>query len=195
MFLNIIFPQDLIPYFTKNISYSTNVESVQSGIEYRRLITPESRIVYKLHTAIKQRETVKILTDFFHITSGKTHSFKLYDLTDCSIEQCPALPINSNTVQIQKIITEGNKIYRQNITKPKENSIHVYNNKNEITKDSTVDYEKGQITFNQDISVQNVSISCSYFQHVRFNTDSISLKMKNDNAIEVNDIEIITVIN
>lgn len=173
----------------------TSIGVTQSGIEYRKLIAPKSRTVYKLYTAIKQPEAIKVLTDFFHITKGKTHSFKLYDVTDYSIEQSPALLLDNRTARIQKVITAGETVYYQRITKPKKNSVRVYRGGIEITTGFKVDYATGQITFDEDIAEHGILISCNYFQHVRFNTGNISLKMKNNGATEIDNVEIITVIN
>ena len=64
MFINTTFPESLMLYFAKEISYVTNVNIAQSGFEYRKTLTPNSTNLYKLYTVIKKNEDIKLLEEF-----------------------------------------------------------------------------------------------------------------------------------
>ena len=195
MFIDTTFPQGLMPYFTKEISYISNINVAQSGLEYRKLVTPQNNTVYKLYTSIKKSEDIQTLQNFFHITQGKTLSFKLYDETDCYIEKNPALILDKNTVQIQKIININGTTWSEIITKPKNGTVIVYNGQTPVNTGFTINFLTGKIVFNSDISNAQIYISANYFKQVRFNNDSIAIKSKGGNAFEIENIIMKTVIN
>jgi uncharacterized protein (TIGR02217 family) len=195
MFINTTFPESLMLYFAKEISYVTNVNIAQSGLEYRKALTQNSTTLYKLYTAIKKNEDIKLLEAFFHTVQARHHSFKLYDETDCQIEKMPILILTNNTAQIQKITHIENRILQENITKLVSGTVRVYANNQELQSGFQINNETGIVTFSENITNSNITISAKYFKHVRFNSDHITMKSKGGNSFEVENIAIKTVIN
>jgi uncharacterized protein (TIGR02217 family) len=193
-FLNIQFPQELVSYFNKSIQYLTSVGKMQSGKEFRKSILKNRVVVYNLFKSIKQSEKISLLEDFFHTVNGRMYSFKMLDSTDFKIENTQAKKLDSHTVQIQKInqFQELNKTTA--ITKPKESTVQVFKDNAIILNGYTVNYQNGIISFTDDILQSNITITCEYFQHVRFNADSITFSMKGGSSFEVDNIEIIQVL-
>jgi uncharacterized protein (TIGR02217 family) len=193
-FLNIQFPQELVLYFNKSIQYLTSVGKMQSGKEFRKSILQNRVVVYNLFKSIKQAEKISLLEDFFHTVNGRMYSFKMFDSTDFKIENAQVKKMDSYTVQIQKTNQFQDLSKTTAITKPKEDTVNVFKDNALILSGYTVNYQNGIISFTDDISQSNIKVTCEYFQHVRFNADSITFSMKGSSSFEVENIEIIQVL-
>ncbi len=196
-FLDIQFPEELVSFFDKKVQYVTSVSRMQSGTEFRKSITNSLKI-YSLFKAIKRSEQISLFEDFFHIVQGKMYSFKMYDPSDCSIKNTEAIRINSKTFQIQKIISFNNIFKSWKITKPKNGTVQVFKDDALLISGYQVNFQTGEIYFTDEISSENpsqkITVSCEFFQHLRFNTDSIVFSMKGMSAFEVQDIEMVEVL-
>lgn len=195
MFINEIFPQSLMLYFAKEVIYLANVNVASSGFEYRKLLKPQNSIYYKLYSVIKKTEDIKLLEEFFHKMQGKRLSFKLYDEMDNNIEKSPVLKLTPNSVQIQKVVNIGNNLVYEKITKPKIETVRIFKNNAEIFTDFHIDEITGIIAFEDDILGDEIVISCNYFQHVRFDVDSMLMKSKGFGSFEIENVVLKSVIN
>lgn len=193
-FLNIQFPQELLPHFNKTVQYATSIGKMKNGKEFRRSIKDTVMISYELFRSIKHAEKVSILEDFFHVVHGQMHSFKIFDATDCKTENSPCRHLGVNTVQIQKVIQFYGSVNTKDITKPKEETVQVFKDDIPVASGYDVNYQTGIITFDDDISQSIIAVTCEYFHHVRFNSDSISLSMKGNSSFEVDGVSIVEVL-
>jgi len=192
-FLDIQFPQELVSFFNKKVQYVTSVSRMQSGAECRKNITTSMK-VYSLFSAIKRADQIALLEDFFHITQGRMYSFKMHDATDYKIENMTAKKIDSKTVQIQKVVQFDNISKEQNITKPKPDTVRVFKNGALLVSGYQVNFQTGEISFLEDISTAIITVSCEFFQHLRFNVEAIIFSMRGSGSFEVNNVEMIEVL-
>ncbi len=192
-FLDIQFPQELVSFFNKKVQYVTSVSRMQSGAEFRKNITTSMK-VYSLFSAIKRSDQIALLEDFFHITQGRMYSFKMHDATDYKIENMTAKKIDSKTVQIQKVVQFDNISKEQNITKPKPDTVRVFKNGALLVSGYQVNFQTGEISFLEDISTATITVSCEFFQHLRFNVEAIVFSMRGSGSFEVNNVEMIEVL-
>ena len=192
-FLDIQFPQELVSFFNKKVQYVTSVSRMQSGAEFRKNITTSMK-VYSLFSAIKRADQIALLEDFFHITQGRMYSFKMHDATDYKIENMPAKKIDSKTVQIQKVVQFDSISKEQNITKPKPDTIRVFQNGALLVSGYQVNFQTGEISFLEDISTSIITVSCEFFQHLRFNIEAVVFSMRGSGSFEVNNVEMIEVL-
>lgn len=192
-FLDIQLPEQLVSFFDKKVQYVTGISKMNSGAEFRKDIT-ECIKIYSLFKAIKRSDQIALFEDFFHIVKGRMYSFKMIDKTDYKIEQNEAFKINKNTVQIQKVVQFGEMVRVNKITKPKDDTVKVFKNGALLVNGYEVNFHTGQISFTQDISNDTIAISCEFFQHLRFNSDTIVFSMKDSSSFEVQNVEMIEVI-
>ena len=192
-FLDIQFPQELVSFFNKKVQYVTSVSRMQSGMEFRKNITTSMK-VYSLFSAIKRADQIALLEDFFHITQGRMYSFKMHDATDYKIEDMQTKLIDSKKVQIQKVVQFDSVSKAQNITKPKPDTIRVFKNGALLISGYQVNFQTGEISFLEDISTSIITVSCEFFQHLRFNVEAIVFSMRGNASFEVNNIEMIEVL-
>lgn len=192
-FLDIQFPQELVSFFNKKVQYVTSVSRMQSGVEFRKNITTSMK-VYSLFSAIKRADQIALLEDFFHITQGRMYSFKMHDATDYKIEDMQTKLIDSKKVQIQKVVQFDSVSKAQNITKPKPDTIRVFKNGALLISGYQVNFQTGEISFLEDISTSIITVSCEFFQHLRFNVEAIVFSMRGNASFEVNNIEMIEVL-
>lgn len=193
-FLDIEFPKELFPNFGKSLKYLTSVARMQSGEEFRRSLCKKQVCIYTLVQAIKKTDMISILEDFFHTVNGRMYSFKMYDLMDCELPVTKVQKIAEHAVQIQKIINVQGVENVKKITKPKETSIKVFKNNVLMVSGYQIDAQKGIITFVDGIANDEIAVSCEYFKHVRFNTDTITFSMKGEASFEVDNVEIIEIL-
>ncbi len=192
-FLDIQFPQELVSFFNKKVQYVTSVSRMQSGMEFRKNITTSMK-VYSLFSAIKRADQIALLEDFFHITQGRMYSFKMHDITDYKIENMQAKPIDSKTVQIQKVVQFDGISKAQNITKPKPDTIRVFKDGAMLVSGYQVNFQTGEISFLEDVSTSEITVSCEFFQHLRFNIEAVVFSMRGNSSFEVNNVEMIEVL-
>lgn len=192
-FLDIQFPQELVSFFNKKVQYVTSVSRMQSGMEFRKNITTSMK-VYSLFSAIKRSDQIALLEDFFHITQGRMYSFKMHDATDYKIEDMQTKLIDSKKVQIQKVVQFDSVSKAQNITKPKPDTIRVFKDGAMLISGYQVNFQTGEISFLEDISTSIITVSCEFFQHLRFNVEAIVFSMRGNASFEVNNIEMIEVL-
>ena len=192
-FLDIQFPQELAFFFNKKVKYVTSVSRMQSGAEFRKNITTSMK-VYTMFNAIKQSEQIELLENFFHITQGRMYSFKMHDATDFKIENMQAGKINSHTVQIQKVVQFDSVTKTQHITKPKPDTVRVFKDGALIVSGYQVNFQTGEISFLEEISTSIITVSCEFFQHLRFNVEAIIFSMRGNGAFEIDNIEMIEVL-
>jgi uncharacterized protein (TIGR02217 family) len=192
-FLDIQFPQELVSFFNKKVQYVTSVSRMQSGMEFRKNITTSMK-VYSLFSAIKRADQIALLEDFFHITQGRMYSFKMHDATDYKIEDMQTKLIDSKKVQIQKVVQFDSVSKAQNITKPKPDTIRVFKNGALLISGYQVNFQTGEIAFLEDISTSIITVSCEFFQHLRFNVEAIVFSMRGNASFEVNNVEMIEVL-
>ena len=192
-FLDIQFPQELVSFFNKKVQYVTSVSRMQSGMEFRKNITTSMK-VYSLFSAIKRADQIALLEDFFHITQGRMYSFKMHDITDYKIENMQAKQIDSKTVQIQKVVQFDGISKAQNITKPKPDTIRVFKDGAMLVSGYQVNFQTGEISFLEDVSTSEITVSCEFFQHLRFNIEAVVFSMRGNNSFEVNNVEMIEVL-
>ena len=192
-FLDIQFPQELVSFFNKKVQYVTSVSRMQSGAEFRKNITTSMK-VYSLFSAIKRADQIALLEDFFHITQGRMYSFKMHDATDYKIENMTAKKIDNKTVQIQKVVQFDNISKEQNITKPRPDTVRVFKNDALLVSGYQVNFQTGEISFLEDISTSEITVSCEFFQHLRFNVEAIIFSMRGSSSFEVNNVEMIEVL-
>ena len=192
-FLDIQFPQELVSFFNKKVQYVTSVSRMQSGAEFRKNITTSMK-VYSLFSAIKRSDQIALLEDFFHITQGRMYSFKMHDATDYKIENMTAKKIDSKTVQIQKVVQFDSLSKEQNIIKPKPDTVRVFKDGAMLVSGYQVNFQTGEISFLEDISTSKITVSCEFFQHLRFNVEAIIFSMRGSSSFEVNNVEMIEVL-
>ena len=192
-FLDIQFPQELVSFFNKKVQYVTSVSRMQSGVELRKNVTTSMK-VYTMFNAIKRSDQIELLENFFHITKGRMYSFKMHDATDFKIENMQSTKIDSHAVQIQKVVQFDSVAKSQKITKPKPDTISVFQDGALLVSGYSVNFQTGEITFTNDISASTITVSCEFFQHLRFNVDAIVFTMRGNGAFEVDNIEMIEVL-
>jgi uncharacterized protein (TIGR02217 family) len=193
-FLDIQFPQELLPHFNKTIQYATSVGRMKNGKEFRRSIKDGTMLSYELFKSIKQAEKISILEDFFHAAQGQMYSFKIFDSTDHKIENVVCRHLTANTVQIQKVSQFQDVLNAKDVTKPKKETVRVYKDGALLVSGYDVNYQTGVITFDDDVSQSIITATCEYFHHVRFNADSITFSMKGNASFEVEGVTMIEVL-
>ncbi|MFT4967503.1 MAG: hypothetical protein ACI9CD_000510 [Candidatus Deianiraeaceae bacterium] len=193
-FLNIHLPQDLIPHFNKKIQYLTSVGKMQNGTEFRRSIKNERVIVYELFKSVKQSDAITLLENFFHTVRGQMYSFKILDITDFHIQNAICKKIDAQSVQIQKVNQFQELQHKKDITKPKEGTVKIFKDNAIIISGYSVNYQTGVISFNEDVSNSQITVSCEYFHHVRFGEDAIAFTMKGGASFEIAHLTIVEVL-
>lgn len=195
MFLDIQFPQELLLHFNKTVQYLTSIGKMQNGREFRRSIMDKQLTIYSLIKSIKQSEKISLLEDFFHTVHGQRYSFKMFDATDCKMENSQCRILTPTSVQMQKSIQFQEMVTVKDITKPKEGTVQVFKDGALLVSGYTVDYQVGVIVFDEDITSSVITVSCEYFHHVRFETDSITFAMKGGGSFEVENVAMVEVLN
>ena len=102
--------------------------------------------------------------------------------------------ISSDLEEIQKVVQFDSVSKAQNITKPKPDTVRVFKNGALIVSGYQVNFQTGEISFLEDISTSIITVSCEFFQHLRFNVEAIVFSMRGNASFEVNNIEMIEVL-
>jgi len=182
-FINARFLEKL-PFGTEFLLESkVNILTSRNGLESRSLASPHPKRKYKLSLNKLKIEDVESICGFFQNTSGALKSFRFKDITDFKALNQKLLNIDGGKGLIFRLIKNYSLLnqdgsfssYQRLVTKPVENTIFI---KDENGDDIifNIDTNTGIIQFLTPQDKDKISASFEFDTHVRFETETLSLK-------------------
>lgn len=180
-FHNVEFPR-LISYGSLGgPAFNTTVMMLTSGHEKRNINWSEVRASYEVSHAIKSREQMTELLDFFYARFGRAYSFRFFDWLDFktgyqSLGEGDGV---KSQFQIVKVYESGPYTYTRDITKPIDGTLEGLKIAGVDRANSfSVDYNTGIITFTgtlpqvgEAVTIDNVDFNV----HTRFDIDQMEV--------------------
>ncbi len=190
---------------TGGVLFSTDVIPTASGFEQRNINWSEPGGAWNIGQELKTQSELDGLIDFFYARQGMAFSFRFLDWTDFTITNQNIGSLDgdaSDTLQIVKDYTSAGQTTTRTITKPVDttDANHTLSltgsgdpsyttmeiKFDAVTQtegaDYSIDYDTGLMTDIIGVVVTDVTVSCSFHAHVRFDSD------KQNITIDANDI-------
>lgn len=197
MFYNIRFPENMSLEFKKTVNFSTEVNTTKNLTEQRIKLSNYCYNVYEINYRNLTNEELNKIVSFFNIVNGRYLSFRFKDWLDYkTTNQIIGTYFDSNKFQLVKsyfIDSNLDKNYTKVITKPVENTVKIYVNNIQITN-FLIDYSTGILTIQSQLNENDIITADFEFDtHVRFFSDSLSIKNKTKNISDIEELKIMEI--
>ena len=151
---------------------------------------------YMLNNCFLSLGQFEIFNSFFIARAGQKYSFRLKDHFDFVVEkQVLAIGTGTETTfQLNKIYSDNVSPHTRKITKPKPQTLSIWNNTEHIVEHS-INYNSGVVILNAPLEIDHQIIASFEFDvPVRFVNDSFEYSFNIDGTISLDKIEMIEVI-
>lgn len=177
-FHEILFPEDISYGSSGGPGFNTTVIELSSGHEQRNINWSQAKATYEVSQAIKTREQMSEILDFFYARHGKAYGFRFKDWMDYQLVEEVIAQGDGATAQFQVV-----KVYEPNgfpfvrpIRKLNPGTITVHVDAIDVTATSTIDNNTGLITLAAVPALNaNVIVDGEFHVPVRFDTDDIKI--------------------
>lgn len=193
-FVEIRFPVDISYGSSGGPAYSTDVVTTAGGHEHRNVNWSHSRARYNVAHGVKTQAQLEALIAFFRARKGRAYGFRFKDWTDYSAQnQFIAFGDGGNTTfQLTKRYISGMGEEVRRIHKPVEGTVQVYLDSARQEEGVEVDYASGRLIFAQPPEPEvEVSADFEFDVPVRFDTDSLSVRLEQYGAYSWADIPLV----
>jgi uncharacterized protein (TIGR02217 family) len=172
--------------------YVDTIVVTASGAEQRNNAHSKPRRTWMLE--YQGVEEIAALVAFFRGRRGRNRGFRFKDWDDYIIEEdepVEMLELTATTFQIQRLYDDGLVETLQDVVKPVEDTVKIWNGGSEIDPDDyTVDYATGIVTFDSDPGYDPLC-SCEFDVPVRF--DSNQLQVSQGPALRKANVKVVEV--
>jgi len=185
----------------------TDIVQLANGSEVRNTTQYHSRRQYNASAAIKTREDVIEINQFFELRRGRLHAFRFRDLLEhSSANGETAIQNTDQTIgrgdgdkidfQLIKTYQDMVQSYVRVITKPVKDSVVIAINGQALeASDFTVNALTGVVTF--AVPPANNAVISAGFEFdvpVRFDTDTLDIAYEDFGALQISDIPLVEVL-
>jgi uncharacterized protein (TIGR02217 family) len=191
-FYEIRFPEDISSGSKGGPGFSTNVVTLDSGHEKRRIIWPLPRYSYDVVFGVKKPEQMEELIEFFYYMRGKAYGFRFKDPLDhksCPVKEDAAADDQilvasatggETTIQLIKTYSTLVGSIDRVINKPVEGTVVLEKNSTPLTEtvDYTVDHATGIVTLVVPlVATDEVTGGFEFDVPCRFDTDDLDISL------------------
>lgn len=195
MFHDVRLPKFIECFAIGRPEFKTFSMSTISGREVR--ISDKDIVLqrYTIKNCVLSYEQFQEFNNFFRARRGQKYGFKLYDNADNSVENQFIAKGDCDTKEFQlyKLYADNISPYIRKIIKPVKNTVKVYIDQEQVNAD--VNYNKGIIILQNPLNTNQILTATFKFEvPVRFAIDSFAYFYSENNAIEINEIDLIEVV-
>jgi uncharacterized protein (TIGR02217 family) len=193
LFNEIRLPTDIAYGAVGGPEFFTDVVTTSNGVEHRNINWNLPRNRYNLAPAIKTKEQLESLLNFFRLCKGKAIAFRFKDWADFTIakQQIAMADGKTQNFQLVKIYKIGEVKIVRKITKPVKETIKIFIN------DSLADFSinhLGVVSFTEPPDEGDIIKAAGEFDvPVRFDTDYLATTLENYGAYSHQEIPLIEV--
>lgn len=178
-FHDVEFPRQISYGSLGGPAFNTTVLMLNSGFEKRNINWSEVRASYEVAQAIKSRQQMTVLLDFFYARQGRAYSFRFFDWMDFStgFQTIGTGDGVKSQFQLVKVYESGPYTYTRDITKPISGTLTGLKVGGvDRTTFYSVDYNTGIITFTGTLPQVGEAITIDDVEfnvHTRFDIDQM----------------------
>ncbi len=172
--------------------FKTTILTLADGSEQRQIEWARVRGTWDVAYGIQSKEDIEPVQNHFYARNGRGYGFPFKDWIDFEMELA-TIAIGDNTTvafQIYKPYTSGGYTYFRKLTRIVTGTVVV--KVNGVTKTETthytVGYDTGIITFtggNTPATSAVIAVSCEFNVPVRYDTDTLKIRITWEDAMEV----------
>lgn len=200
-FVNFRLPDCVERGATGGPEFNTTIQESYSGFEKRNINWSMPRRTWNIGYGLDgSGEIQQTVLNLFHVAQGRGRGFRFKDWSDYQIGDSSTPTPQSIGVadgvktqfQIIKKYTVSTLTFNRNITRPVSGTVDVYVNGVLQVSGVSVDNDTGVVTFTSaPTNLDDIGIICEFDVPVRFNTDSLQIRVLRADASENPDIELI----
>lgn len=200
-FINYRLPDCVERGATGGPEFNTTVQESYSGFEKRNVNWSMPRRTWNIGYGIDSSGGIQQeVLNLFHIAQGRARGFRFKDWSDYQIGSLSTSTPQSIAIadgvktqfQIIKKYTISPLTFNRNITRTVAGTVDVYVNDVLQVSGFSVDNDTGVVTFTSaPANLDDIGIVCEFDVPVRFNSDSLQIRVLLSDASENPDIEII----
>lgn len=196
LFLDICFPKGIFPFYQSAIEFFTIIQTAKNGCETRLILNEIGRNKYEAHNLVVSKSEARFLSSFFHLAKGRGKSFRFKDELNFVAQDEILIP-EQNKAQLFKTFTFDKFEYRKLVKFPLENSLCIYQNKNEILekeKDYTLVPNSGIIDFKFNTQAKVIKANFEFNIETRFDQDELLFTIDNNGRIIIPKLFLVEII-